>query len=182
MFVFGFAVDARGGEAATRRVRAMMAARGGEPDGVEVVSSRSAAAGLARWSVSPRDERAAPIWDAERQWLITGDVRLYNRSELLSTLRSDLRDADPSDLELARLAFARWGREVGRRLVGDFALSSGTSERGRCSRPAITWACGRFIDTRPARGSCSPAMYVRSCAYCPAPWPRLTIIRSSIGS
>jgi asparagine synthase (glutamine-hydrolysing) len=122
MFVFAFAADARGSEAATRRVRAMMAARGGEPDAVAVASAPSAAAGLARWSVSERDDRAAPIWDPERQWLVTGDVRLYNRPELLSELRSDLRRSDPDDLELAWLAYARWGRDAGRHLVGDFAL------------------------------------------------------------
>jgi asparagine synthase (glutamine-hydrolysing) len=122
MFVFGFAADARGGEAAARRVRAMLAARGGEPDAVAVVGAPSAAAGLARWSVSAHDEAAAPIWDGDRQWLVTGDVRLYNRRELLSELRADLRRPDPPDLELAWLAYARWGREVGRRLVGDFAF------------------------------------------------------------
>ncbi len=122
MFVFGFASDVRGGEAAARRVRAMMAARGGEPDAVTVVSAPHAAAGIARWSVSAYDERAAPIWDAERQWLIAGDVRLYNRPELLSDLRSDLRHPEPSDLELAWLAYARWGRAVPRRLIGDFAF------------------------------------------------------------
>jgi asparagine synthase (glutamine-hydrolysing) len=122
MFVFGFAADVRGGDAASRRVRAMMAERGGEPDAVAVINAPHAAAGLARWSVSARDERAAPIWDAERQWLVTGDVRLYNRAELISGLRADLHDPDPPDLELAWRAYARWGREVSRRLIGDFAF------------------------------------------------------------
>lgn len=122
MFAFAFAADARGGEAAARRVRAMMAARGGAPDDTVVVSAPHAAAGLSRWSVSARDDRAAPFWDATRQCLVTGDVRLYNRPELLSELRPDLPHPDPSDLEVAWLAYARWGRAVGGRLVGDFAF------------------------------------------------------------
>lgn len=56
--------------------------------------------------------------------LFAGDVRLYNRPELLSelVLPSALRTC--SDLELARLAYLRWRHEAPQHLVGDFAFAA----------------------------------------------------------
>ena len=60
-------------------------------DGRAVASAPSAAAGVLRWAVVNRDERVAPRWDSERQFLFVGDVRLYNRADLCRQL--DVADA-----------------------------------------------------------------------------------------
>jgi asparagine synthase (glutamine-hydrolysing) len=123
MFVFGLSVSPLEGAAAARRVRMMMSARGPAPDGVAMADAPHAAAGVARWAVSARDLGAAPHWDGERQLLVAGDVRLYNRAELLLELRDEVREPDPSDLELARLSYLRWGRLACSHLMGDFAFA-----------------------------------------------------------
>jgi len=93
------------------------------PDGRAIVSSPRAAAGVSRWAVVDRDRRVAPLWDAERELLFVGDVRLYNRRELSREL--DLGDAaaDASDAELAWRAYLRWGEDAPGYLVGDFAFA-----------------------------------------------------------
>jgi asparagine synthase (glutamine-hydrolysing) len=122
MFAFGFAVSPCEGTAAEQRVRLMMSAQGGSPDAVAMASAPHAAASIARWIVSARDTSAVPHWDSDRRLLVAGDVRLYNRRELLVELRDELRESDPADLELARVAYLKWGRGVCSHLVGDFAL------------------------------------------------------------
>lgn len=93
-------------------------------DGVRIVDSTLASAGVGRWVVVGRDRAAEPTWDADRDLLFAGDVRLYNRPELAASL--DVRqplDA-VSDLELARLAYLKWGYDSPRFLVGDFAFAA----------------------------------------------------------
>src|SRR5687768_17307782 len=90
------------------------------PDGIRYVASRQAAAGVGRWAVVKRDGLTVPSWDPARGVLFAGDVRLYNRAELLTALDTPELDRACSDLELARLAYLRWGEESPNHLVGDF--------------------------------------------------------------
>src|SRR6476659_1486266 len=91
------------------------------PDGCRVAAAPNAAAAVGRWVVVRRDEGAAPSWDASSGVLFSGDVRLYNRAELISDLgQPGLPLGEASDLELARLAYQKWGQEAPAHLVGDF--------------------------------------------------------------
>lgn len=76
-----------------------------------------------RWAVVERDKLVAPIWDAERQLLFVGDVRLYNRVTLSRELDLGGREGDVSEAEIAWRAYLRWGEESPRHLVGDFAFA-----------------------------------------------------------
>jgi asparagine synthase (glutamine-hydrolysing) len=99
------------------------------PDGTRLADCAHAAAGVSRWIVVRRDERAAPIWDRERRLLFAGDVRLYNRPELIAQLGGSSSHHDESDLELARQAYLRWGEESPSHLVGDFAFAAWDENR-----------------------------------------------------
>jgi len=87
-----------------------------------------ASAGILKWAVSQRDFAVAPIRDLERGLLFAGDVRLYNRLELAELLRIESHERR-SDLELAWLAYVRWGEEAVSRLVGDFAFAVWSEHR-----------------------------------------------------
>src|SRR5262249_30383639 len=91
-------------------------------DGRAIASAPLAAAGILRWAVVARDRRVAPIWDAERQLLFVGDVRLYDRDELGRELALGSATADATDAELAWRAYLRWGEDAPRHLLGDFAF------------------------------------------------------------
>jgi asparagine synthase (glutamine-hydrolysing) len=129
MFSFVLAVSRSDGAIATKRMRQMLVARGDAPDGVATASATHAAAGIMRWAVMNRDLRVAPHWDSVRNLLVAGDVRLYNRTDLLRGLGDVIQEPDPTDLELARLAYLKWGRGVGAHLAGDFAFAVWEEER-----------------------------------------------------
>ena len=76
---------------------------------------------VGRWST--QDRRVAPIWDAERQLLFVGDVRLYNRGALSRALDIGGTTGDVSDAEIAWRAYLRWGEDSPKHLVGDFAFA-----------------------------------------------------------
>ena len=78
-----------------------------------------------RWAVVNTDSgRVAPIWDAERQLLFVGDVRLYDRGALSRALEIGVITGDLSDAEIAWRAYLRWGEEDSpKHLVGDFAFA-----------------------------------------------------------
>ncbi|HVV15778.1 MAG TPA: asparagine synthase-related protein [Polyangia bacterium] len=125
--MFAFALDAsfRRPREELARVRALLRSLPlTPPNGHELVSSHFAAAGMARWAVTATDETAAPTWDAAAGVLFAGDVRLYNRHELTDELGNPPHASTSSDLELARLAFARWGHAAPLHLVGDFAFAA----------------------------------------------------------
>ncbi len=90
-----------------------------------------------------RDEQAAPSWDAARGLLFCGDVRLYNRPELLAELGIAASQGECADLELARQAYLRWGPESPRHLVGDFAFAAWDDDR------RILFAARDHLGTRP---------------------------------
>ena len=56
--------------------------------------------------------------------VITGDLRLDNRAELISSLDFAANDRDKiTDSELALAAYRRWGRGCAEKLLGDFAFA-----------------------------------------------------------
>jgi asparagine synthase (glutamine-hydrolysing) len=99
------------------------------PDGSRSAGCAHAHATLGRWAVVARDAEAEPIWDANRRALFVGDVRLYNRRELLAELGLHGERAGCSDLEVAHQAFLRWGEECANHLIGDFAFVVWDEER-----------------------------------------------------
>jgi asparagine synthase (glutamine-hydrolysing) len=102
------------------------------PDGRAIADAPNASAGLARWAVVARDRQAKPTWDPERGLLFVGDVRLYNRPELIADLGSPAAASeDGSDLDLARRAYLKWGDDAPTRLVGDFAFAAWEERRRR---------------------------------------------------
>jgi asparagine synthase (glutamine-hydrolysing) len=126
LFVFSLLAGFRKGAANVDQLNAAMAGFPLPPaDGTRAIRGGDALAAVARWIVVPRDEHAAPSWQADRQLLFAGDVRLYNRPELLDELGEPAgSDRDRSDLELARLAYLRWGHATPAHLVGDFAIAA----------------------------------------------------------
>ena len=69
--------------------------------------------------------------------VITGDLRLDNRRELISSLDFDIKDQDQiTDSELALAAYQRWGRSCTAQLLGDFAFAiwDRRSQRLFCAR------------------------------------------------
>ncbi|MEP6652743.1 MAG: asparagine synthase-related protein [Myxococcales bacterium] len=123
MFVLAFAAGFEDGAPLARRVQAMLE---GFPvsasDGATTTEAGHAVAGIMRWVVVRRDLRVAPRWDPVRQLLFAGDVRLYNRPELAELLDLPEPLDDLSDLDLAWLAYTKWGEDAPRHLVGDFAF------------------------------------------------------------
>ena len=63
-----------------------------------------------------------PIGGGSGRWVITCDARLDNRAELVRELRLDPDEDHRSDSELILQAFARWGPECVKHLLGDFAF------------------------------------------------------------
>ena len=56
--------------------------------------------------------------------VITGDLRLDNRAELISSLDFDRSDRDKiTDSELVLAAYQKWGRDCVNKLLGDFAFA-----------------------------------------------------------
>ena len=125
MFVFALAAGFRDDAPNTRRAAALMDGFPiAPPDGVSAAAAPHAVAMVGRWNVVRRDRAVAASWDADAGLLFAGDVRLYNRAELISELDQPKNDAEPSDLELARLAYARWNDAAPRHLIGDFAFAA----------------------------------------------------------
>lgn len=130
MFIFGLAAAFVDGPPVQGTVRRLFQGGPAVPsDGTRFAESPHGAAGLSRWAVVRRDEQAVPSWDAARGLLFCGDVRLYNRPELLAELEVSTSERDCADLELARRAYLRWGQESPRRLVGDFAFAAWDDDR-----------------------------------------------------
>ena len=126
MFVFGLAAGFRDGAPNVERLRSLMDGFPlPAPDGRRSASAPHAAAAVDRWVVVKRDEGVAASWDPERNLLFVGDVRLYNRRELAAELdhpSSHLQAC--ADLELARIAYLKWGASSPGHLVGDFAFAA----------------------------------------------------------
>jgi asparagine synthase (glutamine-hydrolysing) len=98
-------------------------------DGVSSVQTRDASASVLRWAVVERDRLAGPRSDESTGSLFAGDVRLYNRVELAQALGDVVPSDERSDLDLAYLAYRKWGTDAPRRLIGDFAFVAWDGER-----------------------------------------------------
>jgi asparagine synthase (glutamine-hydrolysing) len=123
VFVFGLAAAFADGAPTRGIVQSLIDAFPAVPcDGTRFAESPHGAAALSRWGVVRRDELAVPSWDAALGLLFCGDVRLYNRPELISELGILESERDCSDLELARRAYLRWGYKSPVHMVGDFAF------------------------------------------------------------
>jgi asparagine synthase (glutamine-hydrolysing) len=126
VFAFALAAGFQDGVPNAARVRALMAAHAASGfDGDADAQAPHAAATVRRWVVIGRDAGAAPTWDPDQGLLFAGDVRLYNRPELIIDLGEPAAALQArSDLELARLAYRKWGHAAPSHLVGDFAFAA----------------------------------------------------------
>src|SRR5450631_627244 len=124
MFAFAFVADREGKpHTCEPTVRVMLDAWPHVPaEGRSIAVSPLAGAGILRWNVVARDAGSVPMWDADRKLLFAGDVRLYNRAELIAALELD-QDDPPSDPALAFSAYIQWGAEAPLHLNGDFAFA-----------------------------------------------------------
>jgi asparagine synthase (glutamine-hydrolysing) len=90
-------------------------------DGRAAVSGHHWGMGYACHATTLREQSAVqPLWDRRRGLCVAADVRLDNRDELGELLH--LGSDSPSDPELLLLGYERWGTDLARRLVGDFAF------------------------------------------------------------
>jgi asparagine synthase (glutamine-hydrolysing) len=127
MFIFAIAAGFRDDAPSAERAAALANGFPIAPaDGIATAAAPNARAMVGRWNVVRRDRTAAPTWDAAAGLLFAGDVRLYNRPELIAELGHVMGtgDSEPPDLELARLAYLRWNEGAPAHLVGDFAFAA----------------------------------------------------------
>ena len=77
----------------------------------------------AQWITPEAVDERLPFYDHERSLVITADAIIDNREELFEKLQIDrcLLNSLP-DSKLILLAYAKWGKEVTKYLIGDFAF------------------------------------------------------------
>lgn len=76
----------------------------------------------AQWITPESVGEQIPYYDYERQLLITADAIIDNRKELFQKLQITPRDSTITDSQLILLAYEKWGEDVPKYLVGDFAF------------------------------------------------------------
>jgi len=77
----------------------------------------------AQWITPESIEELLPYYDEERQLTITSDAIIDNREELFTALQVDYdRRKGMPDSQLILLAYAKWGEETPKHLIGDFAF------------------------------------------------------------
>lgn len=92
------------------------------PDGFSTRHFGIVALGHAKMAVTPEEEEEIqPLVSSRTGCAVMADVRLDNRSELLSVL-SDRPSAATSDAELILRAYETFGVDCVSRLLGDFAF------------------------------------------------------------
>lgn len=136
-------VDLAGAPADHEALRAMAEAaayRG--PEGIH--HRRDGAVAMAHLALDRTPESVGvtqPIASADGDLVLTADVRLDNRSELLELLAGDIGSAQrpASDAELILAAYRRWGVACAEHLLGDFAFAlwDGRKRRLLCARDAL---------------------------------------------
>jgi asparagine synthase (glutamine-hydrolysing) len=120
--VFGlFKLD--GAPVEVDELRAMEASsRGRGPDRTQIWRSGSVGLGHALLAATPEAEsETQPLEHTESGCVITGDVRLDNRGELLSQLGRG--EAAIGDAEILLRAYLQWGDGLAEHLLGDFAFA-----------------------------------------------------------
>lgn len=122
--VFGlFNLDGQPVDAAELEAMGTVSRRRG-PDRIGTWHSGSVGLGHALLATTPEAElEALPLEHTESGCVITGDVRLDNRQELLSRLDLLERDAVMGDGEIVLHAYLHWEDEFVERLLGDFAFA-----------------------------------------------------------
>lgn len=124
----------RGGIPDARRCQGMAEAmKKIGPDRQQATASDEIALGCALYRRLPEDSYDhQPLWSRGRRFLLVADVRLDNRSEILSALGGP---ASPhqhfSDSDLLLAAFEQWDQAVFDRLVGEFAVAIWDTNRRR---------------------------------------------------
>src|SRR3954469_11837690 len=86
----------------------------------------SSAVGLGHTLLATTPEAASeqlPLVHPASGCVITADVRLDNRTELLARLGLLDRRATVGDAEIALVAYLEWGESCVERFLGDFALA-----------------------------------------------------------
>lgn len=77
----------------------------------------------AQWITPESMDEQLPYYDYERQLVITADAIIDNRNELFQKLQINRSQRiEITDSELILLAYEKWGEEVPKHLVGDFAF------------------------------------------------------------
>jgi asparagine synthase (glutamine-hydrolysing) len=103
-------------------VLATLARRG--PDGAALMADGPAALGHALLVTTPEAlTEPMPFRHAPTGCVITADVRLDNRAELITALGIDAAGRVIGDGELTLLAYLRWGTDCLTQLLGDFAFA-----------------------------------------------------------
>lgn len=103
-------------------VLAAMAARG--PDRSGAIADGPAALGHALLATTPEAvHEPMPLRHDQSGCIITADVRLDNRDELIAMLGLDARARAIGDGELVLHAYLRWDTECAAHLLGDFAFA-----------------------------------------------------------
>ena len=91
------------------------------PHGSNVWTDEGAGLGHAAFHATPEAlHEHQPMVDATGRWVITADLRLDNRDELIRAL--DTNATPVTDAELALDAYCKWGSACIEHLLGDFAL------------------------------------------------------------
>jgi asparagine synthase (glutamine-hydrolysing) len=75
------------------------------------------------WTTPESVRERQPVVDPDGAFVVTGDVRIDNRTELASELDLDLHAADGGDATLVLAAYKKWGERAPERLIGDFAFA-----------------------------------------------------------
>ncbi|MFD0771241.1 lasso peptide isopeptide bond-forming cyclase [Bacillus sp. CGMCC 1.60114] len=77
----------------------------------------------AQWITPESIGEQLPFYDYERQLAITADAIIDNRDELFERLQVDYADRKRmTDSELILLSYQKWGEEIPKYLIGDFAF------------------------------------------------------------
>jgi asparagine synthase (glutamine-hydrolysing) len=114
--------DAPVAEAGLRAMTAMLERRGPEATG----HWRSGPVGLGHTLLATTPEllfERQPFKHRETGCVITADVRLDNRNELLRALKLETRCDSIGDAELILLSYVLWDEDCLNRLLGDFAFA-----------------------------------------------------------
>lgn len=109
---------------------AEMARRG--PEGEDITLSGPVALGIRHLRTTPEAlVEPLPFSDPATGCIITGEIRLDNRDELLTAFGLAQPGRTVGDCELTLRAYARWGEDCATHLLGDFAFAIWDPARAR---------------------------------------------------
>ena len=117
------------------RMASILARRG--PEAIRMWNNGSVGLGHTLLATTPEAVfESLPLRHTESECIITADVRLDNRDELLAALGIRERTTTIGDAEIILLAYLSWGDACVGRLLGDFAFALWDSHRRKlfCAR------------------------------------------------